>query len=204
MVEIIPAIIARDFNELKEKIKIIEPYVKWAQIDIMDGKFTPPITWNNTSELSQLKTKLNLEAHLMTANPEKIINEWLDSPIKRILIHYESTNKIQDLIKRIHDAKKEIGIVLKMETPVSVLDKLFHVSGFKINVIQLMGIDEIGYYGHGFDERVLEKIKTLRQKYPNVIIEIDGGINPETAKKCINAGANRLVAGSYIFDQKMN
>lgn len=199
MIEIIPAIIAKNFQELQEKIKLIEPHVKWAQIDIMDGKFTPPITWNSPSELSQLKTSLNLEVHLMINAPEKVIDKWLEQKhVKRILIHYESTNKIQDLIKKIRGAKKEIGIVLKIETPIEVLESFIN----KIDLVQLMGIAEIGYYGHGFDERVLEKIKTLRQKYPKLTIEIDGGINPKTTKQCINAGANRLVAGSYIFKNK--
>ncbi len=197
MIEIIPAIIALDFEELEKKVRLVEPYVGWAQIDVMDGEFTPLKSFNNPKKLKDLKTLLNLEAHLMINHPEKVIEEWIDSGVKRILVHFESTNKFEELIKKIKDSGLKVGVALKLETPVMVINDLIK----KIDVVQLMGIAEIGYYGRLFDDRVLEKIKILRAKHPNVKIEIDGGINLENAKKVIKAGVNHIVVGSYIFSQ---
>jgi len=195
MAEIIPAIIANDFNELEGKLSQVEGLVSWAQIDVMDGVFTPPTTFNNPSELNKLDTKINLEAHLMIDRPENTIEDWINSSVKRILVHYESTREIGALIKQIKKADKEVGIALKMKTELDMLD-LFIAN---LDVIQLMGIDEIGYYGHSFNPIVLEKIKALHERYPNVTIEIDGGVSLDNAPQIIKAGAHNLVAGSAIF-----
>jgi ribulose-phosphate 3-epimerase len=198
MNNIIPAIIAKDFDELKEKISLVEGLVNWVQLDIMDGKFVPPITWQNAEELKNLNTKLNIEVHLMIQNPEMSIEGWIKSGAKRILMHYESTSRA-NMEKMIHDVKAaglEVGIALKMETEVSEIDDILE----EINVVQFMGISEIGYYGHVFDGRVLEKITDLKNKDTNIKIEVDGGINLESAEEVLNAGADNLVSGSAIFN----
>jgi len=198
MIEIIPAIIAENYKELEDKIKAVEPYVKWVQLDVSDGKFAPSITFNDPAKLKDLNTDLELEAHLMVAELEKDIDFWLASPIKRILVHYESTRNIQKLIKKIKSAGREVGIVLKLETLVEVIDDFIR----QINTVQLMSIAEIGYYGRKFDDRVLEKIRIIRKKYPEIPIAVDGGINPEIAQKVVVAGASRLIVGGYIFSSE--
>ena len=200
MIEIIPAIIARDFEELAHKIAVIEGFAAWAQIDVMDGVFTPPVTFSDPTQLRELKTNVRLEAHLMVADPEKCIDAWLDSPVERILIHYESTTPAQlhALIRRGEERGKDMGIVLKFETPVSVLDEFFaeHPS---LRSIQLMGIAEIGYHGHPFEQKTLEKISVLRTRHPGGIIEIDGGVSEKNIPGIVRAGATRIIAGSAIF-----
>jgi len=195
MTQIIPAIIAQNLEEIREKIKLVEPYVDWVQLDVLDGIFAPSKTFNNPLELKNLQTDIKIEAHLMIDQPELVIDEWILSGVKRILIHYESTQHLDKVIDKIKAAGLEVGVVLKMATPIIVIDNLIN----KLDVIQLMGIAEIGYYGHSFDEQVLEKISALRKKYPHVIIEIDGGINLVTAQKVIERGAQSLVVGSYLF-----
>lgn len=197
--QIIPAIIAKNFDELQKKVKLVESYVEWAQIDIMDGKFAPQITWNNPPDLKKLKTALNLEAHLMVLEPEKEIEKWLASGVKRILAHFEATEQLPEIIIKIKNAGLETGVVLNLQTPIEVLEK-FQVSGFKIQVIQLMGIAQIGYHGQPFDERTISKIKSLRQKYDSVKIAVDGGVNLENASEIIKAGADILVVGNAIFN----
>ena len=232
MPEIIPAILAKDFADLQQKISSVEPYVEWAQLDVGDGKFTATKTWDNPEDLKKIDTKLNLEVHLMISEPESEIDRWIVSGVnpvrnfetqqegeagakyisngvKRILIHYESTEKLVEIAEKLKAAGMEMGIVLNLQTPVNVLENL-PISSPRIRsgeagqfpnfqVIQLMGISEIGYYGHPFSERVLPKIFDLRSKYENIKIAVDGGINTETAKKAIGAGADILVAGSAIF-----
>ncbi len=206
MAEIIPAIIANDFHELVKKIRLVEHYVSWVQLDIMDGKFAPEVSWNNPKDLKNIKTRLNFEAHLMVENVELEIERWLESGVKRILVHYEALkgdlqDKIYDLRNKCSEKGVELGIVLNLETPVEVLDKL-QVSSFKFQVIQLMSIAQIGYHGQPFDERVIPKIKALREKYPDVKIAVDGGVSLENAGKLFEAGTNILAVGSSIFDSK--
>jgi len=198
---IIPAIIAKDFEELQSKLAKIDGLVSWAQIDVMDGVFVPPKTWDNPADLENISTVINLEAHLMIANPEEIIDGWLNSPVKRILLHYESTThaQIERLIEKALASGKEAGVALKLQTPLFVLDSLIQDSRFKIRAVQLMSISEIGYHGHPFEEKVLERIKTLREKYPDVTISVDGGVSLDNAPKILSAGADNLLVGSAIF-----
>lgn len=199
MPEIIPAIIAKDADELKVKLSAIDSLVSWAQIDVMDGVFTSQLSWRTPAELDDIRASVNLEAHLMTQEPEKNIDAWLASRVRRIFVHYESTtpDAIENLVKKIQAAGKEAGVVLKLQTPLWVLDFLLEKT--PLDAIQLMGIDEIGSYGYPFNEKTLDRIIMLRDKYPNIPISIDGGVTLENAQKIINAGADRLVVGSAIF-----
>lgn len=204
MIEIVPAIIARDIEEVKKKLALIEGAVAWAQIDVMDGLFTPPVTFNDLAALRDITTAVRLEAHLMVVYPENIIDAWLDSPVARILFHYESTTpeNLKELIERARGAGKEVGIALKLETPISVLDEFLTAKSYTLKAVQLMGIAEIGYHGHPFDERVLEKIRALHERYPDVIIAVDGGVNERTIPLIFGAGATRFIAGSAIYASK--
>ncbi|MFH1611752.1 MAG: ribulose-phosphate 3-epimerase [bacterium] len=194
MVEIIPAIIAKDLEELKQKIKQVEPYVDWAQLDVMDNQFVDNITWNNPEELMNFKTSINLEAHLMIKNSENHLDNWIKSSVKRIIFHYESTDKHQEIIKNIQNAGLEVGLAINPETEINVVDEFID----KLDVVLIMTVHP-GYGGQEFLEGSLNRIKSLREKYSNVKIEVDGGINLETASEVIRAGANILVSGSGIF-----
>ena len=197
MIEIIPAIIAKDFQELEEKIRKVEPYVDWVQLDIMDGRFVDNLTWHNPRELKNLRTNLNLEAHLMIENPEESIDEWIESGIKRIIFHYEATQQPKEIIEKIKKAGLGAGLAINPETPAEVVDDLIG----QVDLILAMSVFP-GSGGQEFLEETLEKIKRLREKYSKIKIEVDGGINPETAKKTVEAGADILVSGSYIFESE--
>ena len=201
---IIPAIIAKDFEELKAKLARVEGLVSWAQIDVMDGVFVSPTTWREPADLEKINSAINLEAHLMVDKPENIIDAWLNSPVRRILLHYESTDAetIKKLLGKIADSGKSSGIALKLETPLWVVDFLSETllaTRYSLTSIQLMSISEIGYHGRPFEEKVLDRIKTLREKYPNVTISVDGGVNLENARKILSAGADNLLVGTAIF-----
>ena len=103
--EIIPTILVKTFEEVKERIKLVENYVDWVQLDIMDGVFVENLTWNNPEDLKDFKTKVKLEAHLMVQNPEKIIDSWLEV-VDRIIIHQESSANIKEIIEKVHKNKK--------------------------------------------------------------------------------------------------
>jgi len=199
--EIIPTILVKNFKEAKERIKKVEDYVDWVQLDIMDGIFVNNETFNNPKELKGLKTKVKLEAHLMVQNPEKVIDKWLEV-VDRVIIHFESkiTNRelgIRELIKKVHKKKKEIGLALNPETHYSVATPFLK----DLDLVLIMTVQP-GWGGQEFKEWTLDKIKFLRKHWPNGNIEVDGGINYENVEKVIKAGANLICAGTYILKSK--
>jgi len=203
--EIIPAIIGKDFSEIKNKIESVKDHVRWVQIDVMDGKFAASKNWpyNGEGKVSDLDSieclkndKVKIEAHLMVEDPENYIEEWVEYGADRIIIHVEATKKMGEIMAQLEESETELGVALKLETPISVLKDY----AGELDTIQLMSIAEIGYYGHGFEKNVLSKIRVLRAKYPGVTIAVDGGVNLENAKSILDAGADNLVIGSAIFD----
>ncbi|MDP3935338.1 MAG: hypothetical protein Q8Q46_03940 [Candidatus Giovannonibacteria bacterium] len=197
MAEIIPSINVSDFEELKKRIKKIEPYAKWAHLDVSDGVFTKHVSWHEPKDLVGFKTKLKLEVHLMVQNPEKEIEEWLIEPVSRIIFHQEATKDHQLLINKIHEVKKEVGIAIKPDTPWL---KLFPYLG-KVEVLELLAVSP-GPSGQEFSDEILHKIGHIRSLCKSCIIEVDGGVNKRVAARCIKEGANLLVAGKAIFEAK--
>lgn len=197
MVEIIPSIIAHNFEAVKQKIARLDGLVGWAQLDIMDGRFVVPTTWDVAEDLKEIDGNIRIEAHLMIEKPEEVIKNWMEVA-DRVLIHYESTDYLDDIIEGFDNTPARLGIVINMSTPV---EQLKDVNG-KIDVIQLMSIDQTGYGGKELNEGIYEKIKTLRKLFPNVKISVDGGINLDNAPKLIAAGAQNLIVGSAIWNSE--
>ncbi|HRY52487.1 MAG TPA: hypothetical protein P5089_01400 [Candidatus Portnoybacteria bacterium] len=228
MPEIVPAIIAKDFKEMEAKVSLVEPFVKTVQLDIMDGIFVPNTTWpysaaqsgdadNKPSprDLDKIETTLDFEAHLMVEAPHRVLNEWLNSSVKRVVLHWEALEKIhnhellpyktqvtagfpvRNLAEEAHRRNKELGVALNLETPVTVLDNFMSY----IDSVLLMSVKP-GQGGQKFEKKVIPKIIALRQKYPGVKIGIDGGVNEKNTKEIIEAGADFLVMGSTIFQKE--
>ncbi len=194
MSEIIPSIIAHNFEEVKAVIARLDGLVGWAQLDIMDGLFVTPVTWSVAEDLKTLDGNIRLEAHLMVEQPEEVLKYWAEVS-DRILIHYEATNDLQEIINTFDNSWTRLGVVLNMKTEVEVLKDL---TG-KIDVVQLMSIDKTGYSGEKLDAKVYDKINALRNLWPDVRISIDGGITLDNAPKLITAGVDQLVVGSAIW-----
>jgi len=197
--QIIPAIIGENFQEVKDKIEKVKGFVEWVQLDVVDGKFAEPESWGvrlgNNLHLWEPLDLPKIEMHLMVQRPEAMIDDWISTNVDRIIIHYESDGDKEKMIEKINKAGVQAGIALKFETPVEAVKPFLE----NIDVVQLMSIAQIGHYGESLDERVYDKIKELRQMSKDITIQIDGGVNEENAKKLIEAGANHLVIGSAIF-----
>lgn len=199
---IIPTINCQDFDCVKDKLqKTGEFRAEWVQIDIADGKFTFHKTWNNPKEFKilNLEFKINAEVHLMVENPLNIIDEWIAAGAKRIIIHCEAI-EFPILIRQLANKFKkniEIGLAINPNTPVESL--MIYLPDESVKFIQLLAV-EPGLSGQKFQPQILKKIKFLKKNFPNVIIEIDGGINLKTAKLCKEAGADILAVGSYIWE----
>jgi len=200
-IEVIPAIIAKDFKELKEKVDRVGPYVRWVQLDIMDGNFVPNFTWNKPSDLKYYDPGVLLEAHLMVSEPEKYVEGWIDAGIKRIIFHIEATSDPQAVIQICREKKIEVGVAINPETPQSLLSLVAGQAPLLIKLVDMVLVLGVipGFGGQKFKPEVLPKIKALRRLNPHLTIEVDGGMNPHTAKQAVEAGANVIVAGSYIF-----
>ena len=194
MAEIIPSINVRTFEEVQERIKEIEPYVKWCHLDVTDGVFSKHLTWHDPRDLPTLDTKLNIEVHLMMEEPEKLVEQWLIKPVKRIIVHLEATKNSEFIIQKCRAAGTEIGLAINPETFWGQLKPWLG----KADIYQVLAVHP-GPSGQQIQEDIFDKISHLRQACPKCIIEVDGGINPETAKKAVESGANLLVAGAYIF-----
>lgn len=191
--EIIPTILVKTFDEVKEKIRLVENFVDWVQLDIMDGVFVENTTWSNPEDLKNFKTKVKLEAHLMVKNPEKIIDSWLEV-VDRIIVHYESSEKIQEIINKVHKNGKQIGVALNPETSIEVAKPFLN----DIDLVLLMSVQP-GKGGQEFELEILEKIRNLRNIWPGGNIEVDGGVSDKNIKEIFNAGANLFCVGTYVY-----
>ncbi len=202
MIEIIPAIIAEDFRELKKKIRLVEPYVDWVQIDIMDGKFVPHSTWSEPKKLKDINTNLKIETHLMILDPFKTVDDCLRAGVSRVIIHWESLKsnpegQLKKITEKVKSYKSQIGVALNPETPWQEIKAFVK----NLDLVLLMGVNP-GRSGQSFREEILPKIKALRELSANLNIEVDGGVKSENVRKIIEAGANILVAGSAIFEAR--
>lgn len=197
MVEIIPSINVRTFEEVRERIKKVEPYVNWAHLDITDGVFSKHPTWNEPQDLLNFETKLNLEVHLMVENPEKVLEQWLVGRIKRVIVHLEATKNLDLIIQKCHEAGVQIGLALNPETPWQKASPWFK----KVDTILMLEVHP-GPSGQPVAEDAFEKVASIHESCPECIIEFDGGVNPETAQKAREAGASILIAGNYIFGSR--
>ncbi len=195
--KVIPVINAKTFNEAQTKIKLIEPYVEWVQLDVADGSFTENITWHEPKDLNGLKTSLKFEAHLMLGNLEDKISPYLTSRFSRLVFHLETAREPLAIIDQCRQAGKQVGAAICFNTP---LEKLLSLAD-KVDLLHILAVTP-GLAGQKFKEESLRKIISLRQYCPKAIIEVDGGINREIAEKLALAGANIVNVASYIFNSQ--
>lgn len=197
MVEIIPTIIAKNFKELKEKIRRIEPYFSIVQLDVMDGRFVPNKTLLNVKKIKEIRTSLGWEIHLMVKKPEEYIYSWSTLRPKRLIFHFEAVpkSKINSLIQKIKNYGMEAGMAINPGTQLSKIEEFVR----DLDLVLLMTVNP-GFGNQKFIETALPKIKELRRFWPNGKIEIDGGIKVGIAKKCAEAGADILAIGSAISE----
>jgi ribulose-phosphate 3-epimerase len=189
--EIIPAIIAKNQEELNANISKVIDQVDIIQLDIMDNQFVP-----NTSLYFDFKLPNKsclYEAHLMVSKPEEWVKKYI-AKVDTILIHHESNYNAKSLISTVKEQGKRIGLVLNPETPISEIEAFLN----DIDQVLIMTVKP-GFYGSPFLPDMIEKISYLRSLKPEIDIEVDGGITDKTIKMVNDAGANMFVSGSYLI-----
>jgi ribulose-phosphate 3-epimerase len=192
-VKIAPSILSADFGKINEEIALVEPYVDWIHVDVMDGHFVPNITIG-PCVVKALKTKLPLDCHLMIENPGKYVEDFVKAGVSSLTVHQEVVPHLHSVVQQIKDLGVKAGVSINPATPVDTLKDVLD----DVDLVLIMSVNP-GFGGQKFMPVALEKIKWLKERKPDLDIEVDGGINDETAAQCIEAGANVLVSGSYIF-----
>jgi len=216
--KIAPSINCPDFACVTHKFLDARQYFPkdtWLHIDVADAKFTYNKSWGNPEELKKLLDKhpelhFNIEVHLMVEEPEEAVKEWVDLPIKRVIVHLEAIQDqryrkkkmdpdhvIESILKRCVSRGIEVMLSTNPETDLEGAEGLLEYFSHH----QVLAVRP-GPAGQKFLPAVIPKIKFLREQFPNATIEVDGGINLETAKLCRGAGADILVAGSYTFESE--
>lgn len=196
MVDVIPSINAETFEEVQARIAAVEPYVSWCHLDVTDGIFSTHPTWRDPADLAKLETRLGVEAHLMIRDPDTAVERWLMSPVRRVIVHLEAARDPAAIIEKCRDAGREIGFAINPLTSWTVMQPWFG----RVDLFLPLGVPP-GASGQKPDwDVILGKIRSIREACPSCKIEADGGVDPETASRARDAGANILVAGSAIFD----
>jgi len=225
MAEIIPAVLPKNYDDLKNKISLVRGVVPFVQVDLCDGVFVPHLTWPFLAPASDenfLQNNLDIHFHKIL-NDEEGMPCWdavsfeLDLMVhdavqnfdiytklgpKRVVFHIEAVGDVsefRDFLEGIDTYIKdgiEIGVAVSPTAPV---ETVFPVMSY-VDFVQVMGIDHEGIQGEDFDPKCLEHIKTLKERFPSVTISVDGAVSLKTAPELVAAGADRLVIGSAIFN----
>ncbi|MFC0271249.1 ribulose-phosphate 3-epimerase [Metabacillus herbersteinensis] len=203
MVKIAPSILSANFARLEDDIKDVElGGADYIHVDVMDGHFVPNITIGPLIvNAIRPVTKLPLDVHLMIQNPDQYIEDFAKAGADLISVHVEACNHLHRTIQQIKKLGIKTGVVLNPHTPIEMIQHVLE----DLDLVLLMTVNP-GFGGQTFIPQVLPKIKALseiiKEKNLSIEIEVDGGVNKETAKLCVEAGATVLVAGSAIYSQK--
>jgi ribulose-phosphate 3-epimerase len=198
MVDVIPGVLEKEWKPIEEKLLLVAPHVSWVQVDIADNTLVPNATFSDFSYFSPPKLlrcleHLSFEAHLMVASPEKYITPLADGGFKRLIAHVECHDP-RLFLEQAKYEHVEVGIAIDGPTELEQAEPFLD----QIDVVLVMSI-EAGFSGQSFMIETVDKIKKIHENYPDLPIEVDGGINDQTARIVREAGATRLVSTSYLF-----
>ena len=200
MTKIAPSILSADFSKLGEEIKRIElAGADWAHIDVMDGMFVPNLTIGpSVIESIRPLTKMPFDVHLMIDAPGRYIERFAESGADMLTIHVETGGDITGTLKHIRDLGVRPGITLNPKIPIEKIERYLDL----VDIVLIMTVDA-GFGGQRFQEIGLSKIEHIRDYAyahdPHLEISVDGGVNRETGRMCVDAGATVLAAGSSLF-----
>lgn len=194
-----PSILSADFLRLGEAIQMVEESeAEWVHCDIMDGHFVPNISYGiPIVKAVRPATKKVVDCHLMIEHPELYVEVFAAAGADMITVHQEACVHLDRQVAQIHDLGCKAGVALNPATPVETLVDILHA----VDMVLIMSVNP-GFGGQTFIPRALDKVRRLRALAPHILIQVDGGVNAETGAQLVAAGADVLVAGSYVFGAK--
>lgn len=195
MVDIVPTINYVSFEDVRQAFLAWEPLVRRVHIDMADGRFVPS-KLPGPLQIASIETPLRYECHLMVVRPDQFVDDLIGNPqVDTVIIHAESQTDLGKNVERIKSSGKRVGIALR---PESAIEQLAGWLG-QADQLLLLGV-EPGFNGSPFIPETVERVRQLRQRWPDGIIEVDGGMNLATAPEVVRAGASRLAVGSYLHE----
>lgn len=198
-----PSILSADFGELRKDIEMLnQSEADWIHLDIMDGVFVPNISFGfPVVKYIKKYAQKPLDVHLMIVQPERYISQWKDAGAEILTVHYEACTHLHRTIQQIKDLGMKAGVSLNPHTSVSLLKDIL----YDVDLVLIMSVNP-GFGGQSFIKQSILKINQLREmadvSNPQIIIQVDGGVDLNNYREILKAGANALVAGSSVFSSE--
>ncbi len=197
MIPIVPAVIPKSQADLESTLQNLA-FSSEIHVDVVDGKFVPFLSWPYEPkgfpvEVKNTTDKFTLEVDLMIDSPLSSAEHWIEAGADMLVFHVESIS-LEDFKKFVQGAPVSVGVSALNDTPLDVFLPYIEIADY----VQVMGIAKIGAQGQSFDTRVLDRIDTIKKRFPKHSITVDGSVNKDTIKDLKQAGANRLIVGSAI------
>jgi len=206
---IIPAIIPETYEHLRSRLRDVQDVVRRVQIDVMDGTYAPSTSWpyiGAVREAFEAQRRedaglpywqhFDFEIDLLVKNPEARIHEWALAGVSTLIFHVESTDALPEIAQICRERRIEMALAIRPTTDIGVLEPYIEQAIF----VQVMGNERIGYHGVTLSEQALSTIRDISNRWPELVIGVDIGVNAETLPSLIEAGASRFAAGSAVFN----
>lgn len=194
---VVPAVIPESLEDLVRQVNVLRGLPE-IHVDVVDGAFVPSISWpyknsDDVTEAKDLLSVFSLEVDLMVKNPIEAAQEWVKAGADQLIFHIETID-VDSLTKFVFEHDVTIGVAISIPTLTTDLYKYLAIADY----IQVMGIEKIGYQGQSFSLRAIDKIKQIKQEYPNMPISIDGSVNATTLPQLAEFNLSRYIMGSAI------